>query len=89
VTAIERFVLGVPIDGAKRKELRRLTGGLIPAKVSGSVERACSTCGLACWVGPRGAATGCPAVCPWCAVKIQPALTVDLGNPESRLEGDS
>lgn len=83
------FVLGVPIDGKKRAELRRLSGGFIPARVSGSIERPCVTCGLACWVGPRSAATSWPVVCPWCAKARGAEVIANMYNPESHLEGDS
>lgn len=87
---IDKFVLGMPIAADKRAELRRLSpSGLIPARVSGSVERPCIACGLACWVGPRSAATKYPVLCPWCVLKIRPIQVMDLGNPESHLEGDS
>lgn len=82
---VAMFVLGVPVDGAKRSELRKLTGGLIPDPWSVPASLAAWPCGSVRAVR-RQDTTRCAH---GAHRKIEPVATVDLGNPESHLEGDS
>jgi hypothetical protein len=89
---LEEMICGWPVDEDVRAKLRRIQP--LPVIVPGSVQTDCARCSQRVWIGPRQLQmlTSRPSLKVVCIVCIVTHVsaddieTLDLGNPDSKLE---